>query len=153
MSRNLRVSAVLPAGNRGKGRKKGVPNKATREAREAIALLLDNNVDKVQGWLDRVAKRDPKGALMAFIALLEFGVPKLARQELKVDAGTPGSLFAPEHADAILAAVQGRQGLPGAPGASMALVARQEAPDGASARLLVLHSTTPAGRAPEPEKT
>ena len=87
------------------GSRKGIPNKLTRTAREALALILDGNVGRVQEWLDRVAKRDPKGTLMAFIALLEYGVPKLSRTEIQADLQA-GFAPTPEQADAILAAAQ-----------------------------------------------
>ena len=64
------------------GSRKGKPNKATAKAREAITELLDGNAHRVEGWLDAVAETDPKAALQAFTALLEFGVPKLARTEV-----------------------------------------------------------------------
>ena len=66
----------------GPGRPKGIPNKITQNAREAIQTLLDNNADRVQAWLNQIAETDPKAALLAFTALLEFGVPKLQRTEL-----------------------------------------------------------------------
>lgn len=64
------------------GSRKGKPNKVTTKAREVIQELLDGNAPSVQGWLEAIAETDPKGALAAFTALLEFGVPKLARTEL-----------------------------------------------------------------------
>lgn len=42
-------------GNAGKGRKPGVPNKATQTAKQAIALLADGMAPEVQGWLRQVA--------------------------------------------------------------------------------------------------
>lgn len=71
------------------GTRKGIPNKVTAKAREAITELLDNNAHRVIEWLDIVAETDPKGALQAFTALLEFGVPKLARTEVTGANGGP----------------------------------------------------------------
>ena len=45
--------------NNPNGRPKGVPNKATTKAREAIAQLVDGNADRLVGWLDRVAEDNP----------------------------------------------------------------------------------------------
>jgi hypothetical protein len=70
----------------GAGRQKGRPNKATQNAREAIACLIEGNIDRLQGWLDQVAEEE--GALAAvrcILDLLEYHVPKLTRAELTID--------------------------------------------------------------------
>lgn len=64
------------------GRKKGTPNKATAQARELIGQLVDANMGRVQRALNRLEKRDPEAFLSAFLRLVEFHVPKLARAEL-----------------------------------------------------------------------
>jgi hypothetical protein len=77
-------------GERRGGRKAGTPNKATANAREAFARLVEGNVDRVQGWLDQIAVTDgPKAALMCFLDLAEYHVPKLARTELTGQDGGP----------------------------------------------------------------
>ena len=66
------------------GRPKGVPNKATSAAREAIALFVDQNVPRLQGWLDDIASNPKLGPLVAFKCvqeLVEYHVPKLQRTE------------------------------------------------------------------------
>jgi hypothetical protein len=76
----------------GGGSRKGVPNKSTANAREAIARFVDGNSDRLQGWLDDIAldeKQGPKAALDAFMGLLEYHVPKLARTEHVGDGGGP----------------------------------------------------------------
>jgi hypothetical protein len=78
--------------NAGKGRKPGVPNRATAAVREAIALFAEQNVGKLQGWLDRVAARDPAKAAELFVRVLEYHVPKLARTELSGEIGVRGKL-------------------------------------------------------------
>jgi hypothetical protein len=73
-----------------RGRTKGVPNKATANAREAIAAFVDANAGRLQGWLDEIATRD--GPAMAFRCvqdLLEYHIPKLARTELTGKDGEP----------------------------------------------------------------
>lgn len=77
-------------GNAGKGRKAGVPNKVTTNAREAIARFCETNVPNMQRWLGKI--EDEQGAYMAFkctLDLMEYYVPKLARQELVGDAEKP----------------------------------------------------------------
>jgi len=67
----------------GPGRPPGVPNKATANAREAIARFVDGNADRLNGWLDQIEAQDgPKAAFNCFTDLLEYHVPKLARHEL-----------------------------------------------------------------------
>lgn len=80
----------------GQGRKKGVPNKATQAAREAIALFVDNNAHRLQEWLDSIARGrkadkrrgikalpgDPEKAFGLFQSVIEYHVPKLARTDL-----------------------------------------------------------------------
>jgi hypothetical protein len=67
----------------GGGSRKGSPNKATQAAREAIAAFVDGNADRLQGWLDEIAEeKGPQAAFDCFSTLLEYHVPKLARQEI-----------------------------------------------------------------------
>lgn len=66
------------------GRKKGIPNKLTQNARQAIGLLLDGQSHKLPKWLDAVRKQDgPRAAMDCYTKLLEFHVPKLARTEIQ----------------------------------------------------------------------
>lgn len=66
----------------GQGRKKGVPNRATKEARAAIAKFVDSNAGRMQAWLDKVAKKDPEKAFQLLNSVIEYHVPKLARTEV-----------------------------------------------------------------------
>lgn len=74
------------------GRPKGSANKATTNAREAIAALVEGNVGRLEGWLDEIAK-DPKLGPMAawrcFMDVIEYHIPKLARHEHTGDGGGP----------------------------------------------------------------
>lgn len=77
------------------GRPKGVPNKSTALAREAIAKFVDGNSEKLQEWLDAIAadeKHGPLEAFKCFMQVTEYHVPKLARQELVGDAEQPVQL-------------------------------------------------------------
>ena len=73
----------------GMGRVKGVPNKATRNAREAIAMLVDNNTSRLEGWLDEIAAKDPEKAWRCMMDVIEYHIPKLARTELSGPNGGP----------------------------------------------------------------
>lgn len=77
------------------GRQPGTPNKITKEFRETVKNLLEDNADNVGIWLTQVAngtddtKPDPKGALDLLSKLAEFASPKLARTELTGDKENP----------------------------------------------------------------
>lgn len=77
------MSRGAPKGHKhyGGGRAKGQPNKATANAREAIALFVDNNAHRLEGWLDQIAEKDPKQAFDCFQSVIEYHIPKLARSE------------------------------------------------------------------------
>lgn len=97
------MSANKQLGNiKGAGRPAGSPNKATATAREAIARFVDGNTDKMQGWLESVANGiqdestgkwlvppNPEKAFAMLQSVVEYHVPKLARQELVGDEKAP----------------------------------------------------------------
>ena len=64
-------------------RAKGTPNKATAEAREAIARLVDGNAHRLNIWLDEIYKtKGAEAAWRCMMDVIEYHVPKLARHEL-----------------------------------------------------------------------
>ena len=83
------------------GRAPGTPNKATAEARSAIAAFVDGNADRLQDWLDKVADGvqddagnwvvtpNPEKAFSLFQSVIEYHVPKLARTEMTGADGGP----------------------------------------------------------------
>ena len=74
----------------GPGRPKGLPNKSTQAAREAIARFVDGNADRLQGWLEEIAQeKGAEAAFRCFTDLVEYHVPKLARTELTGQDGQP----------------------------------------------------------------
>jgi hypothetical protein len=97
------MSANKQSGNiKGAGRPAGSPNKSTSIAREAIARFVDGNTDKMQGWLEQVATGvqdeetgkwlvppNPEKAFAMLQSVVEYHVPKLARQELVGDDKVP----------------------------------------------------------------
>jgi hypothetical protein len=50
-----KVSKTVEGNLNRSGRPKGVPNKSTAMAREAIAQFVDGNAHKMQEWLEQVA--------------------------------------------------------------------------------------------------
>ncbi|HQT82439.1 MAG TPA: hypothetical protein PLQ34_09755 [Ferrovaceae bacterium] len=91
------------------GRKPGSQNKKTEALREAISRLLDNNQDKMAKWLETVAEGkkgkitnkageieevylippNPAKAFEMVQSLIEYQLPKLARQEITGDPDAP----------------------------------------------------------------
>lgn len=72
------------------GKPKGSVNKSTTKAREAIAAFVDRNAHRLEGWLDKIAEKDPKQAFDCFQSIIEYHIPKLARTD--VDAKLTGNL-------------------------------------------------------------
>ena len=91
------------------GRAPGTPNKATSEARQAIASFVDGNAHRLAEWLERVAEGvkgieldkegnevevyvvppNPAKAFDMFQSVVEYHVPKLARHEHTGDPNAP----------------------------------------------------------------
>jgi len=87
--------------NKGAGRPAGSPNKATADARQAIASFVDGNAHRLTEWLDQVANGvkvvevtddgepiekyvvppNPAKAFDMFQSVVEYHIPKLARME------------------------------------------------------------------------
>lgn len=65
------------------GRVKGTPNKVTKEAKEALAEVVNGNADKIQDKLNMLV--DPKDWLAYYIKLVEFVVPKRAAVNVTSD--------------------------------------------------------------------
>lgn len=65
------------------GKPVGALSKAKKNAREAIARLVDDNAERMQEWLDQIAEKD--GPLVAWKCMndvIEYHIPKLSRTEL-----------------------------------------------------------------------
>lgn len=91
------MNNTVPKGVKKKGKprgasRKGIPNRSTALAREAIARFADGNAHRLQEWLDQIAedeKQGPSVAFRLFMEVLEYHVPKLARHEHTGDGGGP----------------------------------------------------------------
>lgn len=69
--------------SRGRGRPKGSKDKSTAKAKEMIASFVDGNADRLNQWLEEVYQQDgPRAAFNCFSDLIEYHVPKLARNEV-----------------------------------------------------------------------
>ena len=86
----------------GAGRPKGVPNKATTEAREAVKAILDSNLPFIESWIQATADGifddqagkwivppNPAKACDIVQNMVEYAVPKLARTEVVGDEKAP----------------------------------------------------------------
>lgn len=79
--------AVKGKTNNPHGRKKGVPNKTTKQFKEALNSLLEESAPHMVDWLSQV--EDPAKRFDIISKFVEFIYPKLARQELVGDEEKP----------------------------------------------------------------
>jgi hypothetical protein len=98
----------MAIGQKTGGRQSGTPNKATNDARQAIASFVDGNAHRLTEWLDQVANGvkvvemdgdepvekyvvppNPAKAFDMFQSVVEYHVPKLARMEISGDDDKP----------------------------------------------------------------
>ena len=103
----------MPIGKKTGGRVAGTPNKTTIEAREAIGLFVNRNAHRLTEWLDAVANGDPLNdikpnpskAFDMFQSVVEYHVPKLARQEVVGDPNNPVKVEIQVESDNFLATI------------------------------------------------
>ena len=79
------------------GRPKGVPNKATKDIKQHYADLIAGNLDRIQGWLDRVAEENPQAAIDLLIKLSPFVIPRNVSQEITFES--PINIVIPKNPD------------------------------------------------------
>ena len=68
-------------GQQGGGRKKGTPNRVTREKRELISTFIDGHWDEFMEAYSQIG--DPEKKCRIFLDLLPYATPKLASVEYK----------------------------------------------------------------------
>jgi hypothetical protein len=73
---------AIGKGTPGPGRPKDVPNKVTQATREAFQLLVDQNFDQLQAWINATAQDSPKDAFYMVMDLAAHCVPKLKAIEV-----------------------------------------------------------------------
>lgn len=71
----------------GGGSRLGVPNKATRDVREAIAAFAQANVEHMSEWLGAID--DPAKKMDLYLRAIEYHIPKQARTEHTGPGGGP----------------------------------------------------------------
>jgi hypothetical protein len=67
------------------GRPAGTPNKVTSVIKERFQDLTENNLDRIQSWIDKVGDKDPAKAMELYLKLAEYVTPKLARKENRIE--------------------------------------------------------------------
>ncbi len=72
-------------GHKLSGNRKGIPNKTTKEIRDAFQMLVEDNLDNMKLWLSDVGETDPERALEIMLKMAEFIVPKLSRTDIKAE--------------------------------------------------------------------
>ncbi len=72
-------------------RKKGTPNKITRDVRELLLEIVEGQMDDVKETLGEMKKTDKKTYLKIFVALLPYVAPKCVHQvtEINMPAKAP----------------------------------------------------------------
>jgi hypothetical protein len=89
-------SKGLGGARAGAGRPAGVPNKVNGQVREAVAMLISNNLPNLEIWMAEIHERDgPLAAMKIIIEVLEYAIPKLSRTELthQIDKNSTGVEF------------------------------------------------------------
>ena len=60
-----------------KGKPSGAVNRSTKDQREIITQIIDNNIENIQSWIEEVARQDKRRAFDMVKDLMEFSIPKL----------------------------------------------------------------------------
>ncbi|MDB0599877.1 hypothetical protein PL373_01655 [Tenacibaculum maritimum] len=63
------------------GRKKGTPNKTTKEIRDSFQFIIDKNLNNLDKWLNKIGKDNPEKAITLILNISEYVLPKLNKIE------------------------------------------------------------------------
>ena len=86
------------------GRRKGIPNKVTGDARQFLAAMIGRQLPHVEKWIRQASegiknedgswlvRPDPKGATQLIAQVADFTIPRLARTEVVGDSKQPLSI-------------------------------------------------------------
>ena len=76
------ANSMNTTGKKYGGRKKGTPNKEVKDIREAFQVLIENNLDKMDLWINQLAEKNPEKAINTILRLSDFILPKLTKTEI-----------------------------------------------------------------------
>lgn len=80
MNKERNSDGTFATGNPGKP--KGAKNKTTKELRELIRRIIDDNIEQLE---EDLQKLEPRDRVRFNIDLLQFALPKLQSQKIEVD--------------------------------------------------------------------
>jgi len=69
-----------------KGRPKGTPNRKTLVLETFCTDIIEGGMERFNASLQELAKESPEKYINAYLSLLEYVKPKLARQDVNIDA-------------------------------------------------------------------
>lgn len=72
----------------GQGRRKGVPNRVTRDVRAMVRYIAGARTGAFLKWIDRVAEDEPARACAIYIKLVQTYIPKPTGFELETVQAT-----------------------------------------------------------------
>lgn len=129
------------------GRPKSSMNKSSKVLRKSLSFLVEENLEKMNDWIDRIAKDDPRAAFQCMVSIMEFNIPKLTRSVIKEEKNDTASqhaaaqLSADPSCQAVLAEVQRLQEEEDAKWAKLTELARNSGADEIYREILAARKT------------
>jgi len=65
------------------GRQKGAQNKTTTELKEIITKIVGNQLDRLEGDLDKIRRQNPAKAVEIASKLIDYVLPKQTKMEIE----------------------------------------------------------------------